>query len=63
MDAFPPKGLRILEAFSASGLRSIRYAKEIVGIENESEPLVIVLKDTSDIKLKMSQDFKIQILY
>lgn len=29
-------GLKILEAFSASGLRSIRYAKEIVG--NQLDP-------------------------
>lgn len=35
-DAVPPtevkRGIRILEALSASGLRSIRYAKEIMGV-------------------------------
>ncbi|EFA86311.1 Probable N2,N2-dimethylguanosine tRNA methyltransferase [Heterostelium album PN500] len=29
----PPKKIRILEALSATGLRSIRYAKEIEGVE------------------------------
>lgn len=38
--SFPPKGLTILEAFSASGLRSIRYAKEIVSLDQASEKLI-----------------------
>ena len=38
-----------MEAFSASGLRSIRYAKEIVSYDDEAEPLVaeIVSNDIS----------------
>ena len=48
-ETLPPKGLKILEAFSASGLRSIRYAKEIVSYDDEAEPLVaeIVSNDIS----------------
>jgi tRNA (guanine26-N2/guanine27-N2)-dimethyltransferase len=40
-----PQGLSILEAFSASGLRAIRYAKEIEGIHqviaNDHSPLAV----------------------
>jgi tRNA G26 N,N-dimethylase Trm1 len=45
----PPGGLKILEAFSASGLRSIRYAKEIVSIDAKSERLIdeIIANDIS----------------
>ena len=38
----PQKGLRILEALAASGLRSIRYALEIPGVES------IVANDISE---------------
>ena len=45
----PPTGLKILEAFSASGLRSIRYAKEIVSLDESAEKLIdeIVANDIS----------------
>ena len=45
----PVKGLKVLEAFSASGLRSIRYAKEIVSLDDKSDRLIdeIVANDIS----------------
>ena len=29
-----PRGVRVLEALSATGLRSLRYAKEVAGIDS-----------------------------
>jgi tRNA (guanine26-N2/guanine27-N2)-dimethyltransferase len=43
-------GLTILEALSASGLRSIRYAKEVPGVRE------IIANDLSDVAVSSIRD-------
>lgn len=48
-----PNGITILEALSATGLRSIRYAKEVIGIQQIS---------ANDLSLQAVEAIKLNVL-